>query len=202
MGARRLTLRRAVFLDRDGVLNHNVRNPSTGAWEAPQTPAQFHLISGVTRALAELHEAGFLLFLVSNQPDFAKGKSTLATLGAIHRRLEAALIDAGISFTEFNYCFHHPGGVVPAYSGPCRCRKPSAYFLRRAREQFALELRKSWMIGDRSTDIECGLAAGVKTVLVGAVDSQRASIDVLASDYVAADLAAAAKIVLRADSSG
>ena len=196
MGAGRLTPRRAVFLDRDGVLNHNVRNPSTGACEAPQSPAEFRLIGGVTTALAELQKAGFLLLLVSNQPDFAKGKSDLATLAAIHRRLEAALADARVSFAEFNYCFHHPAGVVPAYSGPCRCRKPSPYFLFRARDQFALELRQSWMIGDRQTDVECGRAAGVKTILVGAAGSRKASTHAPGSDYVAADLAAAAKIVL------
>jgi D-glycero-D-manno-heptose 1,7-bisphosphate phosphatase len=197
MGTGRLTLRRAVFLDRDGVLNHNIRNPSTGAFEAPLTPAQFQLIPGVTTALLELQEAGFLLFLVSNQPDYAKGKNSLATLAAIHRRLGEALTGARVSFAEFNYCFHHPAGVVPAYSGPCRCRKPSAYFLLRARDQFMLDMRQSWMIGDRLTDVECGRAAGVKTILVGTMDSQASVTPSLTCDYVADDLFAATKIVLR-----
>ncbi len=197
MGAGRLTLRRAVFLDRDGVLNHNIRNPSTGAFEAPLTPAQFQLIPGVTTALAALQEAGFLLFLVSNQPDYAKGKNSLATLEAIHRRLEEALTDARVSFAGFNYCFHHPEGVVPAYSGPCRCRKPSPYFLLRARDRFMLDMRQSWMIGDRLTDVECGRAAGVKTILVGTMASQTGLSHTLTSDYVADDLVTATKIVLR-----
>ncbi len=197
MGAGRLTLRRAVFLDRDGLLNHNIRNPSTGAFEAPLTPAQFQLIPGVTTALAALQEAGFLLFLVSNQPDYAKGKNSLATLEAIHRRLEEALTDARVSFAGFNYCFHHPEGVVPAYSGPCRCRKPSPYFLLRARDRFMLDMRQSWMIGDRLTDVECGRAAGVKTILVGTMASQTGLSHTLTSDYVADDLVTATKIVLR-----
>jgi D-glycero-D-manno-heptose 1,7-bisphosphate phosphatase len=202
MGAGRLTPRRAVFLDRDGVLNHNIRNPLTGAFEAPRTPTQFQLIPGVTTALAALQEAGFLLFLVSNQPDYAKGKNSRATLAAIHRRLEEALTDARVSFAGFNYCFHHPEGVVPEYSGPCRCRKPSPYFLLRARDQFMLDMRQSWMIGDRLTDIECGRAAGVKTILVDTIDSQTELTPTPAADYVADDLVTAAKIVLAEKYSG
>jgi len=202
MGASRLTPRRAVFLDRDGVLNRNVRNPLTGAFESPLTPAQFHLISGVTTALTELQAAGFLLFLVSNQPNYAKGKTSLATLEAIHRKLEQALTAARVSFAGFNYCFHHPAGVVPAYSGPCRCRKPSPYFLLQARDQFALEMRKSWMIGDRPTDVECGLAAGVRTILVGENVSSTGVTGEPSSDFIATDLAEAVKIVLREELSG
>ncbi len=197
MGAGRLTLRRAVFLDRDGVLNRIIHNPSTGAFEAPLIPAQFQLIPGAIAALSELQEAGFLLFLVSNQPNYAKGKNSLATLAAIHRRLEEALPDARVSFAGVNYCFHHPEGVVPAYSGPCRCRKPSPYFLLRARDQFMLDMRQSWMIGDRLSDVECGRAAGVKTILVGTMASQTGLAHTLSSDYVADDLFAATKIVLR-----
>src|ERR1700736_2708020 len=88
MGNGGLTRARAVFLDRDGVLNENVFNRLTAAWESPLTPDQFRLMPWVSDALAELQSAGYLLFVVSNQPNYAKGKSSLATLSAIHRKLE------------------------------------------------------------------------------------------------------------------
>lgn len=195
MGASRLTSHRAVFVDRDGVLNRNVHNPATGALEAPLTPARFELIPGVPAALAKLQEAGFLLFMVSNQPNYAKGKSSLATLAAIHRRLEAMLAEAHVNFAEFNYCLHHPAGVVPGYSGPCRCRKPSPYFLLRARNRFALDMRESWMIGDRLTDVDCGLAAGVRTILIGSTNNEAVPGHPRSSAYNAVDLVEAVKIV-------
>ena len=73
--------RRAVFLDRDGVINQNVFNPATGEYEAPLIVQDFALVPGVQKALLRLQTAGFLLFLVSNQPNYAKGKSTLSAIG-------------------------------------------------------------------------------------------------------------------------
>ncbi len=154
-------MNRAVFLDRDGVLNRNVWNPQTSAYESPLTPEQFELLPNVIPALRLLQDAGYLLFVVSNQPNYANGKASRKTLDGIHRRLETALAGASISITAYYYCFHHP-----AFTGQCVCRKPSPYFLFKARDDFELDLSRSWMIGDRVTDIECGLAADTKTVRI------------------------------------
>ncbi len=153
--------KRAVFLDRDGVLNRNVFYADTGAWESPRSPAEFSLNDGVVPALAMLREAGFLLFVVSNQPNAVKGKSTPDALGAMHAHLAAALGEAGLVLTDSFYCTHHP-----AHTGPCVCRKPSPYFLEKAAREHALELRQCWMVGDRATDIECGRAGGTRTAWV------------------------------------
>jgi D-glycero-D-manno-heptose 1,7-bisphosphate phosphatase len=166
MGADELYGHRAVFLDRDGVINRNVLNPATGEYESPLTEDQLDILPGALDAMRELCGMGFRLFLVSNQPNYAKGKSSLETLAAIHDRLLTVLAREGIDFTAFYYCFHHPQGVVAGYSGNCVCRKPSPHFLLQASEDFGVDLGRSWMVGDRPTDVECGKLAGAKTILI------------------------------------
>ncbi len=157
----RIGARRAVFLDRDGVLNQNVWYEDVQAWESPRKPWEFRLVEGMLPALGSLTEAGFLLFLVSNQPNVVNGKSTAEALTAMHRLLADALGSEGIAFTDFFYCRHHP-----AFSGPCACRKPSPHFLLQAAEDHHLDLRQSWFIGDRVTDMRCGRAAGTRTLWI------------------------------------
>ena len=143
------------------MLNRNVFYPDTSAWESPRQPHEFELAEGVVPALARLRAAGFLLFLVSNQPNAAKGKSTPEALRTMHGVLEVRLRAAGLEFSGVFYCTHHP-----AFTGPCLCRKPSPYFLEQAARQHGLALEPCWMIGDRATDMECGRAAGARTAWV------------------------------------
>lgn len=198
MGADGHRRQRAVFLDRDGVINRNILNPATGVFESPLAAADFVFIPGVFDAMRALRSAGFLLFLVSNQPNFAKGKSTLEQLFAIHQRLIAGLIAAGIEFAGFYYCFHHPDGAVSGYSRHCECRKPSPHFLLTASSQFGVDLRRSWMVGDRRTDIECGRAAGTRTILIHSAESDADS--ATHPDAAAPDLHTAAHLILAEDS--
>jgi D-glycero-D-manno-heptose 1,7-bisphosphate phosphatase len=170
-------MKRAVFLDRDGVLNRNVWNPETSAYESPLTPEQFELLPNVIPALRLLRDAGYLLFIVSNQPNYAKGKATMDTLVAIHSKLETVLVKAGVSLDACYYCFHHP-----SFTGPCICRKPLPYFLFSARDTFDVDLACSWMIGDRATDIECGRVAGTRTVKICEWSELGIIADVTASD--------------------
>lgn len=157
---------KAVFLDRDGVINRNVLYPDTGAYESPRNAAAFELFPDTTESLRKLENAGFRLFLVSNQPNVAKAKSTLIELQEIHHKLEAALAREAIHFTDFFYCYHHPDSSVPEYGGPCECRKPSPYFLIKAATEHGIDLSQSWMVGDRASDVECGKRAGVRTILI------------------------------------
>lgn len=157
----------AVFLDRDGVLNELALNPATGKMESPLTPGDLRVIDGVLPGLQELQAVGYPLILVSNQPNYALGKASLATLDAIHERLMAELECAGVRLTRVCYCLHHPRGVTPGYSGHCLCRKPSPWFLQQARDDFGLSLAESWMIGDQPADILCAKAAGVRSIGIG-----------------------------------
>ena len=196
MGRDKSLARRAVFLDRDGVINRNVLNPETGEYEAPLTSAGFEFVPGALDALRLLQTAGFQLFLVSNQPNYAKGKSSFADLRAIHEKLVQGLVHGGIKFAHFYYCFHHPQGGENRYSRPCECRKPSPYFLLKARTEFSLDLPPSWMIGDRVTDVECGKRAETRTILIA--NAHSCSRGEAESDAVAPDLVRAAAIILTA----
>lgn len=162
-----MRLQRAVFLDRDGVLNANVFYRDTGAWEAPRRVEDFHLLAGVAPALKSLRAAGFVLVLVSNQPNEALGKSTRAELREVHEAMASEFERHGIRFLEYCYCPHHPRALVAELGGICRCRKPSPYWLFRAGSRYGIDLWASWMIGDRATDTACGAAAGVRSIRIG-----------------------------------
>jgi D-glycero-D-manno-heptose 1,7-bisphosphate phosphatase len=159
-------MKKAVFLDRDGVLNELVLNPATGEYEPPHSPDDLLLFPDVIESLRILQDAGFELFLVSNQPDYAKGKTSLETIQAVHTRLDQILKANGIHFRDYYYCYHHPNGIVPGYSFACECRKPKPYFLLKAARDYGIDLAVSWMVGDRDTDIECGKAAGTRTIMI------------------------------------
>lgn len=159
-------MKKAVFLDRDGVLNELVLNPLTEEYEPPHSPDDLIIFPDVFESLRILQDAGFELFLISNQPDYAKGKTTLENIYAVHSRFDRILTLKGIHFREYYYCYHHPNGIVPEYSFACECRKPKPYFLLKAAKDYGIDLENSWMIGDRDSDIECGNAAGTRTILV------------------------------------
>jgi D-glycero-D-manno-heptose 1,7-bisphosphate phosphatase len=156
--------KKAVFLDRDGVITANVFYADSGESEAPRGVDDLRILPGALEAMKKLQDAGYLLFLVSNQPNQAKRKASRADHDAIQARLAAALDEAGVRMEAFFYCFHHPDGIEPSLSGPCDCRKPSPFFLNQAREAHGLDMVQSWMVGDRDSDIACGRAAGTRTL--------------------------------------
>ena len=184
----------AVFLDRDGVINHNWLNPGTGEWESPIRPEDLHFIAGALEALLRLRALGFKLFLVSNQPSAAKGKCSLADLAGVHSHFQALLEAAGIRFEAFYYAYGHPDAVVPALAGPTPDRKPSPYFINQALERYGLSRAECWMIGDRDIDIECGHRAGLRTIqVVGSEPDSKAG--AATPNFAAPSLAAAVSII-------
>jgi D-glycero-D-manno-heptose 1,7-bisphosphate phosphatase len=185
----------AVFLDRDGVINELVLNPDTGEYEPPHFPEDLIIFPYVIDSLLILQDAGFGLFLVSNQPDYAKGKTTLENLHAVHTRLHHILSMEGIHFQKYYYCYHHPRGVIPEYSFLCECRKPKPFFILQASHDYRIDLRHSWMIGDRDSDIICGKTAGVKTISIEYKHSVQ-SRGILHPDFSVANLKEAVGIIL------
>lgn len=157
---------RAVFLDRDGVINQLVYNPKTKEHESPHHESDFQLCPDALPSLSRLQKMGYLLFLVSNQPSYAKGKTTLENIKAIHEKFHSLLLDANIHFRDYFYCYHHEQGIVPEYAVDCCCRKPKDYFLQQAKEKYGLKMADCWLIGDRDSDIFCGQSSGVKTILI------------------------------------
>ena len=186
-------MNRAVFLDRDGVINRLIFNPKTQEYESPHYVKDLELYPWVFASLAKLQKE-YLLFVISNQPSFAKGKTTLENIKEIHKKFHKLLTSASIKFTEYYYCFHHPEGVVPEFTCKCQCRKPGQYFPLKAKKDYQLDMPNSWLIGDRDSDIFCGQRAGLRTILVNEPHSiaQRGKSK---PDYLAKDLNKAEEII-------
>jgi len=147
--------RRAVFLDRDGVIA-----PDTDGVALEPYPE-------AGRAISSLNESGWLVVVVTNQPAVAWGRLTELDVSAQHDELARRITEQGGRIDGFFFCPHHPQGTLPAYRCPCDCRKPRPGLLIRARDALHIELTASGMVGDRMTDIEAGVRAGCAlTILV------------------------------------
>jgi D-glycero-D-manno-heptose 1,7-bisphosphate phosphatase len=148
----RYAARRAVFLDRDGVLNEAIVRQ--GKPYPPATIEELKLDPGAAPALERLKQASFLLIVVTNQPDVARGTQTREGVERIHAAIGSALpVDA------FYVCWHDDRDA-------CQCRKPKPGLLLEAAGRYAIDLRRSFLIGDRWRDIEAGSAAGCRTVQI------------------------------------
>lgn len=145
-------LRSAVFLDRDGVLNRVFERD--GATHPPACVEEFALLPGAAEAVRRLHAAGFMLVVVTNQPDVARGTQTREGVEAIHEQLRAEL-----PMLEVLACYHDD-------ADGCDCRKPKPGLLREAVRRWAIDLRRSFLVGDRWSDVAAGQAAGCRALLV------------------------------------
>ncbi|HYB22420.1 MAG TPA: HAD-IIIA family hydrolase [Solirubrobacteraceae bacterium] len=161
-----MSVRPAVFLDRDGVLNEFVIDPRSGAARSPYAAEQVRLIPGAAAGAAQLAHAGYELVCITNQPAAAHGGVSVAQLLQVHRRVEQLLGAAGVTLAGSRVCWHHPEGVVPGLAVGCACRKPAPGMLLDAARALSLDLRCSWMVGDSDTDVAAGHAAGCRTVLI------------------------------------
>ena len=145
-------MRRAVFLDRDGVLNRAM--VVDGKPYPPANLDEFEILPGVVEACATLRQAGFLLIVVTNQPDVARGTQQREVVEAINRFLLSQ-----VSIDEIKVCYHDE----PDH---CLCRKPQPGLLTQAAEDWHVDLSTSFLIGDRAKDIESGRRAGCRTILI------------------------------------
>jgi histidinol-phosphate phosphatase family protein len=159
--------RRAIFLDRDGILNELRPDPLTGEPEGPLQVNEVALVSDAADSVRQLREAGYFLVGITNQPAAAKGRITLAEQDAIHQQVLELLQSAGAPLDHWRICPHHPLGTIPFLTTTCDCRKPSPGMILDAARKFDIELSSSWMVGDSDSDVAAGKAAGTKTVLVG-----------------------------------
>jgi D-glycero-D-manno-heptose 1,7-bisphosphate phosphatase len=187
--------RRAAFLDRDGVLNELVWDPSDRRAESPLRVQDVRLLPGAAGGIRALRDAGFVVVVVSNQPAVAKGKATSGQLDAVHRRVEKLLSEAGAHVDNWQYCRHL------AEDG-CPCRKPRPGLLFAAADALRIDLRRSWIIGDTDADVGAGRAAGTRTVLVEHAGSAHKRTGGVQADAVASDLTAAVAHVLGAADRG
>jgi histidinol-phosphate phosphatase family protein len=144
-------MNRAVFLDRDGVIVED-----RGYM---RDPADIALLPGTAAALRGLQREGWKLIVISNQSGVGRGLITVAEMGAVQARVVEVLRAEGVELTGAYFCPHHP-------DENCECRKPSPYLILKAAREHDVDLTRSWMIGDRESDLEAGRAAGCGHVLL------------------------------------
>jgi lipopolysaccharide heptosyltransferase II len=183
------TARPAAFLDRDGTIIEDLGYLGD--------PERIQFIPGAQDALRALQASGYRLIVVTNQAGVARGLITEADVRRVNRRLQALLADAGIALDGIYYCPHHPDAGPSEYRQPCASRKPGPGMIEQARKDFELDLGRSVIIGDHSSDAETARHfPGMRSVLVltghgpGQYDKVKAG-DVPVPDHVAADLASA-----------
>lgn len=181
---------KAIFLDRDGTL---IEDPGY-----LNHPEQVKLLEGVAEALIELRNMGYMLIVVTNQSAVARGIVSEKILGEIHNRLRQLLTERGAYLDQIYYCPYHPDGVIPKYRKESEWRKPNPGMLLAASEDMDIDLSQSWKIGDSNSDIEAGLRAGCKTILVNRMSRYKTTLgkpDEPKPDYKSVNMKEAVNII-------
>ena len=151
-------LRPAVFLDRDGTINEQMGyvNHIT----------RFHLLPGVGQAIRSLNQAGLPVAVVTNQSGLARGYFPESLLNEVHEKMRRQLALEGARIDGLYICPHHPEAKEERFRLACNCRKPKTGLLEQAATEMGLDLARSYVVGDRWSDLRCGAAVGATTVLV------------------------------------
>jgi histidinol-phosphate phosphatase family protein len=189
-------MKKAVFLDRDGVINENVSDLAK--------PEQFRLNPDVPAAIKKINASGYLVVVVTNQPGIAKGFCSYKEVEKIHDKMNGLLGERGAHIDALYMCPHHPEkghcGEIEELKIDCECRKPKPGLIHAAAKDLDIDLHRSWVIGDSLTDIAAGKKAGTKTILLsngggcGSREEKRLAGE--KPDFLCADLAHALKIIL------
>ncbi|MEZ0322892.1 MAG: D-glycero-beta-D-manno-heptose 1,7-bisphosphate 7-phosphatase [Hydrogenothermaceae bacterium] len=170
---------KAVFLDRDGVINvdkgyvHKIE--------------EFEFYPNVFEALRKLQDAGFKLFVVTNQSGIAVGYYTEEDFLKLTDYMLKEFEKKGIKIDKVYYCPHHENGIVPEYSFKCDCRKPESGMIRQAIKEFGIDPKKSFLIGDKENDILAAHKENIKAILVKTGQGLK-YIDNTTADYIAEDI--------------
>ncbi len=185
----------AVFLDRDGVINEIVYNEDTELLDSAANPDQFHMFPYAADTIRQIREKGYYVFVVTNQPGAAKGKTTLCNLYDIN-----TLLCEQVEVDDVFMCTHYPQALPmsrePYLIKTCNCRKPKPGLLEAAAGKYNLDLEHSYMVGDSYTDVLAGRAFGVKTVLLGGMRCDVCSrLEFNKPDHVLNDLTEFIKII-------
>ena len=153
-----LMSQRAVFIDRDGTLSEEVGYINH--------PSRFRLFSFAAEAIKHLHDNGWLAIVVTNQAGVARGYFSEDMVKTVHTHMLEELENAGAKLDAIYYCAHHPSIGEPPYRFDCDCRKPKPGLISQAARDFNIDVAKSWMIGDRYSDVELARNAQVNSMFV------------------------------------
>lgn len=149
-------MQKAIFLDRDGVINSDIGHYYI------YRPEDFVINTGIIPSLKKFSEAGYLLFIITNQGGVAKGEYTEEDIAKVHEKMLGIFASEEILIKEIYYCPHHDS------IAPCKCRKPSPYMINMAIDTYQIDREKSYMIGDSKRDIQAAQAAGIKGIKIEA----------------------------------
>ncbi len=149
---------KAVFLDRDGVINREV--------DVLRSIKQLKLLPAAAKAVRKINKIGFLAVILTNQPVIARGWLTEKEMDKIHEVLIKRLDKKSAKIDAIYYCPHHPNANLKKYRLKCSCRKPNTGLIKKAAKELKIDIKKSFMVGDRTADILAGKRAGLKTILV------------------------------------
>jgi D-glycero-D-manno-heptose 1,7-bisphosphate phosphatase len=147
-------LKKALFLDRDGVINHD-------PGDYTKSLSEFILLEGVIEAMKSWVDAGYEIIVITNQGGLDKGLYPRENVEAMHQYLQGKCITSGFEILDFYYCPHHH-----EYSGKCLCRKPGSLMIERAMHKHGIDPNQSLMFGDKQRDIDAAEKAGVKGMIV------------------------------------
>jgi D-glycero-D-manno-heptose 1,7-bisphosphate phosphatase len=185
-------MRKAVFLDRDGVINAMV--PSPEGPDSPRSVNEFRLLPGAGTAIKRLNDLGLPVVIVSNQPGIAKGKLCADDLDAMTELMRNLLGETLAVIDGVYYCLHHPQAVNAEYRVICDCRKPKPGLLTRAGREMDLALTGSYMVGDQPRDLRAGKTVGCVTVFVASGVAKERPTE---ADYACKDIVAAARLIAK-----
>lgn len=153
-------MKKAIFLDRDGVINEDVGYVGS--------INRLKLFEDTEDSLKALHDLGFLLIVITNQSGVARGLFDTNDVDKVNQEINKRLFKkSNIKIDHFYVCPHHPDATRPEYRISCDCRKPKPGLIHQAVKDYPdIELSKSWLIGDKSSDVEAGLSAGIRTIQI------------------------------------
>lgn len=177
---------RAVFFDRDGVINKEVNYLDS--------PEKVEILPGIAEAVKLLNDNNFKVVIITNQSGIARGYFTINTLNEIHNLIQNELMKSSAKIDAIYFCPHHP-------DDDCNCRKPRIGLIKRAETELDIDLTSSYLIGDTISDIQAGINAGLKSILVltGYGKDERAKLDDigLEVDHIASDTISAVSWILK-----
>ncbi len=145
---------KAIFLDRDGVINHD-------PGDYTKSVAEFEILPGVLDTLKKWWDLGYKLIVITNQGGLAKGLYSVHEVEAMHQYFQGQCVMHGFEIEAFYYCPHHE-----AHTGKCLCRKPGSLLIEKAIHRFNIDPKLSFMFGDRDRDVTCAENAGVKGIKI------------------------------------
>ena len=157
-------MKKAIFLDRDGIINDEIFRSDMNKWTAPHSVGEVRIQKNFINILKKLQKKDYLFFVISNQPDYALGYVKYSDLELVDLKIKKELKKNQIKIKKFYYSFRHKKSIKKNLGPPCFDKKPNPFFLKKAEKEFNLDLKFSWIIGDRQTDIDCGRRANLKTI--------------------------------------